>query len=186
MVNIGRVDGLAAVALHSRDVGGQHADAKAGPEAGADFSALVFRLCFGTEFKRLGEGMGIQPCEAGRHAQLSKRARPLRPSLVLGCKDSSRASAPVCAVFRENSCCAAAIAPSWNSVPQHRLNTRAEKSAPASGPLSIALWVVAAAARWAALPLSGLVQDRPRPPRPRRRAICAVSGPSTLPRPGQA
>jgi hypothetical protein len=52
MVNIGREE--AAVALHGRGVGGQHADAKAVAEAGADFSAL--------EFQRLGEGKGIQPC----------------------------------------------------------------------------------------------------------------------------
>jgi hypothetical protein len=49
--------------------------------------------------------------EAGRHAQLSKRVRPLRPSVVLGSKDSSRASAQVCDVCRKNSRCAAAIVP---------------------------------------------------------------------------
>jgi hypothetical protein len=54
MVNIGRAEGRAAVALQGRSVRGQHADAKAVAEAGADFSAL--------EFHRLGEGKGIQPC----------------------------------------------------------------------------------------------------------------------------
>jgi hypothetical protein len=54
MVNIGRAEGRAAVALHGMGVGGQHADAKAVAEAGPDFSAL--------EFQSLGEGKGVQPC----------------------------------------------------------------------------------------------------------------------------
>jgi hypothetical protein len=54
MVNMGWAEGRAAVALHGRGVGGQHADAKAVAEAGADFSAL--------EFESLGEGECVQPC----------------------------------------------------------------------------------------------------------------------------
>jgi hypothetical protein len=42
---------------------------------------------------------------AGRHAQLSKRARPLCPSVVLGSKDSSRASARDCAPRKLAQCC---------------------------------------------------------------------------------
>jgi hypothetical protein len=180
MVNIGRVEGRAAVALHSRGVGGQHADPRLGRRPVRTSPLLCSACAVEPSFSNLVRGRVSSHAEARQHKQLSKRARPLRPSLVLGWKDSSRASARVCAMCRENSRCAAAIVPSWNSVPQHKLNTRAEKSAPASGPLSIALWVVAAAARWAALPLSGLVQDRPRTPWPRGRVICAVPGPSTV------
>jgi hypothetical protein len=48
--------------------------------------------------------------KSGRQAQLSKRAHALRPSVVLGPKDSSRACARVCALRRENSRCASAVA----------------------------------------------------------------------------
>jgi hypothetical protein len=85
MVNIGRAEGRAAGALYGRGVGGQHADAKAVAGAGADFAAL--------EFQRRGEGRVSSHAKAGRQAQLSNQARPLRPSVVLGSKDSSRASA---------------------------------------------------------------------------------------------
>jgi hypothetical protein len=70
MVNIGGAKGRAAVALHGRGVGGQHADAKAVAEAGADFSAL--------EFQRLGEGKGIQPCR-GRAARAAKQSGASTP-----------------------------------------------------------------------------------------------------------
>jgi hypothetical protein len=63
MVNIGRPEGRAAVALHGRGVGGQHADAVA--EAGEDFSAL--------EFQRFGEGKCVKPCQ-GRAARAAEQA----------------------------------------------------------------------------------------------------------------
>jgi hypothetical protein len=70
MVNIGRAEGRAAVALHGRGVGGQHADAKAVAEAGADFSAL--------DFQGLGEWKGIQPCRgwAARAAEQAGASTP--------------------------------------------------------------------------------------------------------------
>jgi hypothetical protein len=43
MVDIGRAEGRATVALHGRGVGGQHADAKAVEEASADFPSLELK-----------------------------------------------------------------------------------------------------------------------------------------------
>jgi hypothetical protein len=70
IVNLGRAEGGAAVALHGRGVGGQHADAKAVAEDGADFSAL--------EFESLGEGKCVQPCQvwAARAAEQAGACAP--------------------------------------------------------------------------------------------------------------
>jgi hypothetical protein len=73
MVNICRAEGRAAVALHGRGVGGQHANAKVVAEAGADFSAL--------KFKGLGEGKCVQPCP-GQVAQAAEQAGEWRSTLL--------------------------------------------------------------------------------------------------------
>jgi hypothetical protein len=70
MVNIGRAEGRAAVALQGRGVGGRHADAKAVAEAGFEFSVL--------DFQSLGEGKGVQPCP-GRAARAAERAGASTP-----------------------------------------------------------------------------------------------------------
>jgi hypothetical protein len=67
MVDIGRAEGRATVALHSRGVGGQHADAKAVAEASVDFPMLGL--------KGPGEGERVEPGR-GWTASAVKRARP--------------------------------------------------------------------------------------------------------------
>jgi hypothetical protein len=80
MVNMGRVEGRATVALRGRGVKGQHADAKA--EAGADFSRS----------RALVRGSVSSHAKAGRHVQLSKRACALCPFVVLASRNSCRRS----------------------------------------------------------------------------------------------
>jgi hypothetical protein len=78
MVDIGRVEGRATVALHGGGVGGQHADAKAVAEAGADFPTL--------ELKGPGEGERVQPGR-GWTASAAEQAGPgAFPVLCAGIK----------------------------------------------------------------------------------------------------
>jgi hypothetical protein len=156
--------------------------------------------------RALVRGSVSSQAEAGRQAQLSKRARALFPSCVPASKDSSKASARACAACWENVHCAAAMVTrlsgltSWNSG-SHRspaLLCRdthwGQSCSPvgtsngrkASGPWRMAWWVMAVAARYAALPSAGQERDRPRPPCRSGRVICVVSGPSTLGRPKMA
>jgi hypothetical protein len=53
VVSLGGAKGGATVAMHGRDVGGQHAEAEAVAEAGADFPAL--------EFKSRSAGESVEP-----------------------------------------------------------------------------------------------------------------------------
>jgi hypothetical protein len=156
--------------------------------------------------RALVRGSASSQAEAGRQAQLRKRARALFPSCVPASKDSSKASARAYAACRENLHCAAAMVPrllgltSWNSG-SHRSqallcrDTHWGRSCSPLGtsngrkalvPWRMALWAMAVAARYAALPSAGQEWDRPRPPWQSGRVICAVSGPSTLGRPKMA
>jgi hypothetical protein len=162
MVNIGRAEGRATVALHCRGVGGQLADAKAVAKAGADFSAI--------EFESIGDGEGAEPCRgraasAAGQAQLGKRANSLRPSFVQVSKDSHRALTRVCAACREKSRCAAAIVSRLSGLTTwysggHRVPALPCRAAhrgqscvlmgpsngrKASGPVCMACWAVTAA-----------------------------------------
>jgi hypothetical protein len=67
IVDIGRAEGRATVALHGRGVGGQHADAKAVAEASADFPTL--------ELKGPGKGERVEPGR-GWTASAAKQAGP--------------------------------------------------------------------------------------------------------------
>jgi hypothetical protein len=72
VVSLGGAKGGAAVALHGRGVGGQHAEAEAVAEAGADIPAL--------EFKCRSAGESVEPGRggaAGAAKQASARAPPL-------------------------------------------------------------------------------------------------------------
>jgi hypothetical protein len=57
VVSLGGAKGGAAVALHARGVGGQHAEAEAVAEAGADFPTL--------EFKSRSVGESVEPGRGG-------------------------------------------------------------------------------------------------------------------------
>jgi hypothetical protein len=176
MVSIGRAEGRVTVALHGRGIGEQHADAKVVAKTGRTSLLLSSRA--------LVRGSVSSHAEAGRHAQLRKqRARAICPSAVPALKDSGRAPAWVCAACRVKSLCAAVMVPvprltswylgghrvpalqckaahwGWSCVPLGPSNGRK-----VSGPLCMAWWVVAAAARYAALPSDGLEWDRQRPP----------------------
>jgi hypothetical protein len=60
LVSLGGAKGGAAVALHGRGVGGQHAEAEAVVETGADFPALEFKS------RTAGESFEPRPRRSGR------------------------------------------------------------------------------------------------------------------------
>jgi hypothetical protein len=72
VVSLGGAKGGATVALHGRGVGGQHAEAEAVAEAGADFPAL--------EFKSRSAGESVKPGRGGA-AGAAKQTRARAPPL---------------------------------------------------------------------------------------------------------
>jgi hypothetical protein len=72
VVSLGGAKGGATVTLHGRGVGGQHAEAEAVAEAGADFPSL--------EFKSRSAGESVEPGRGGA-AGAAKEARARPPPL---------------------------------------------------------------------------------------------------------
>jgi hypothetical protein len=196
MVNIGRAEGRATVALHGMGVGGQHADAKAMGEASVDFSAL--------EFESLGEGECVQPCR-GRAARAAEQAGACA---LLFCRAGvvrlpQGVSAGLCCLPREVALC---CSNSSQAARAHLLVLWRPQSASTAmqgsrlGPELCAvgsvewpkgLWpikhgLVGGCSGGKVLPSAGLVRDRQRAPWRGGRVICAVTSPSTLGRPKMA
>jgi hypothetical protein len=79
VVSLGGAKDRATVALHGRGIGGQHAEAEAVAEAGADFPALEFKSPSAWKSVQPGRG-GV----AGAPEQARVRAPPLHAAGIVG------------------------------------------------------------------------------------------------------